>query len=98
MNGISLIFSSGGKDKPPVANAGRDVVVQPNEEVLLNGIESWDDRKITDYKWSLISGHESVRIEVLYWILVYELICYDVVHVLLMLSGNYVSDYDVKIN
>ncbi len=77
-------FSSGEKDKPPVANAGGDVVVQPDEEVLLNGIESWDDRKIIDYKWSLISGNEYVIIEVLYWILAYELICYDVVYMLLM--------------
>uniref|UniRef100_A0A8C1LMX4 Serine peptidase inhibitor, Kunitz type 1 b n=1 Tax=Cyprinus carpio TaxID=7962 RepID=A0A8C1LMX4_CYPCA len=51
------------KDNPPVANAGGDVVVQPNEEVLLNGIESWDDRNIISYKWSLISGNESVHIE-----------------------------------
>ncbi|XP_016318283.1 kunitz-type protease inhibitor 1b [Sinocyclocheilus anshuiensis] len=54
---------SAGKDKPPIANAGRDVVVQPNEEVLLNGIESWDDRDIISYEWILISGDESVRIE-----------------------------------
>ncbi|XP_043076113.1 kunitz-type protease inhibitor 1b [Puntigrus tetrazona] len=51
------------KDKPPIANAGPDMVVQPDEEVLLNGIESWDDRKIIDYKWTLIRGDESVQIE-----------------------------------
>ncbi|KAK2883740.1 hypothetical protein QQF64_016536 [Cirrhinus molitorella] len=54
---------SDGKDKLPIANPGRDVVVQPNEEVLLNGIESWDDRKIIKYQWSLISGDEYVQIE-----------------------------------
>ncbi|ROL45126.1 Kunitz-type protease inhibitor 1 [Anabarilius grahami] len=51
------------KDKPPIANAGRDVVVQPHEEVLLNGIESWDDRKIENYQWTLIRGAESVQME-----------------------------------
>ncbi len=58
------------------------MVVQPDEEVLLNGIESWDDRKIIDYKWSLISGNKYIIIEVLYWILAYELICYYVVYML----------------
>ncbi|KAK7133505.1 hypothetical protein R3I94_015400 [Phoxinus phoxinus] len=51
------------EDKAPIANAGRDVVVQPHEEVLLNGIESWDDRKITNYVWSLILGEQSVQME-----------------------------------
>ncbi|XP_048062935.1 kunitz-type protease inhibitor 1b [Megalobrama amblycephala] len=51
------------KDKPPIANAGRDVVVQPHEEVLLNGIESWDDKKIVNYHWTLIRGAESVQME-----------------------------------
>uniref|UniRef100_A0A8C2L3W6 Kunitz-type protease inhibitor 1-like n=1 Tax=Cyprinus carpio TaxID=7962 RepID=A0A8C2L3W6_CYPCA len=54
---------SGGKDKLPIANAGQDVVVQPNQEVLLNGIESWADRKIIDYHWSNISGDTSVHME-----------------------------------
>lgn len=53
-------------------------MVQPNQEVLLNGIESWADRKIIDYHWSNISGDTSVHMEVLYWILAYELICYDI--------------------
>ncbi|XP_039523070.1 kunitz-type protease inhibitor 1-like [Pimephales promelas] len=51
------------KDKAPIANAGRDVVVQPDEEVFLNGIESWDDGKIEKYEWSLIRGDESVQME-----------------------------------
>ncbi|XP_026147391.1 kunitz-type protease inhibitor 1b [Carassius auratus] len=54
---------SDGKDSPPIANAGRDVVVQPNGEVLLNGIESWDDKKIISYEWSLVSGNKSVHVE-----------------------------------
>ncbi|XP_067274668.1 kunitz-type protease inhibitor 1b [Pseudorasbora parva] len=51
------------KDQPPIANAGRDLVVQPHDEVLLNGIESWDDRKIINYNWTLIRGDGSVQME-----------------------------------
>lgn len=49
-----------------MANAGRDIVVQPGETVLLNGIESeaLGDAKITDYSWTLDSGDEDVFIEV----------------------------------
>lgn len=54
---------SAGKDNPPIANAGRDVVVQPKEDVLLNGNESWDDKEIVNYQWSLIRGNESVHME-----------------------------------
>ncbi|XP_041831468.1 kunitz-type protease inhibitor 1-like [Melanotaenia boesemani] len=52
-----------GKKAPPIANAGRDVIVQPGQVVTLNGIESLalDDRKITNYKWSLQSGNDSVK-------------------------------------
>lgn len=51
---------------PPIANAGRDVVVQPGETVTLNGIESLplDDVHITRYDWSLQSGDASVTMEV----------------------------------
>ncbi|XP_051951910.1 kunitz-type protease inhibitor 1b [Xyrauchen texanus] len=51
------------KDNPPVANAGPSVVVQPDKEVFLNGIESWDDKKILRYQWSLVRGDESVKFE-----------------------------------
>ncbi|KAI2651695.1 Kunitz-type protease inhibitor 1 [Labeo rohita] len=57
------VRKSDGKEKLPIANPGRDVVVQPNEEVFLNGIESWGEKKIVNYQWSLISGDESVQIE-----------------------------------
>ncbi|KAM4529273.1 kunitz-type protease inhibitor 1-like [Fundulus diaphanus] len=45
------------QSKLPIANAGRDVVVQPGEVVTLNGSESFalHDAKISDYKWSLQS-------------------------------------------
>ncbi|XP_056337569.1 kunitz-type protease inhibitor 1b [Danio aesculapii] len=54
---------SEGKDSPPIANAGRDVVVQPKEDVLLNGNESSDDKEIINYEWSLIRGNKSVHME-----------------------------------
>ncbi|XP_010887835.1 kunitz-type protease inhibitor 1 isoform X2 [Esox lucius] len=47
-------------DKFPIAKTGQDVVVQPNENVTLNGIESWDDEPITDFQWSLLTGNQSV--------------------------------------
>ncbi|KAI5627581.1 serine peptidase inhibitor, Kunitz type 1 b precursor, partial [Silurus asotus] len=51
------------KDKRPIANAGADVVTRAGEEVTLNGIESWDDRNITKYEWTLLSGNNSVVIK-----------------------------------
>ncbi|XP_051578821.1 kunitz-type protease inhibitor 1-like [Myxocyprinus asiaticus] len=44
------------EDKPPVAVAGQDRVVQPHDDVTLNGIESTDDKKIVKYEWDLVSG------------------------------------------
>ncbi|KAA0708905.1 Kunitz-type protease inhibitor 1 Hepatocyte growth factor activator inhibitor type 1 [Triplophysa tibetana] len=48
------------KDNPPIANAGKDVVVQSHDEVMLNGIESSDDKKIVNYTWTLVTGNTSV--------------------------------------
>ncbi|XP_022614690.1 kunitz-type protease inhibitor 1-like [Seriola dumerili] len=49
----------------PIANAGRDVIVQPRETVTLNGTESLalGDAQITDHQWSLLSGDPSVKME-----------------------------------
>ncbi|KAM6954064.1 kunitz-type protease inhibitor 1b [Aplochiton taeniatus] len=54
-----------GGSEPPIANAGRDVVLQPRDEVTLNGIESQapQDKKITNYEWSLLSGDPAVAME-----------------------------------
>ncbi|KAL2082629.1 hypothetical protein ACEWY4_022447 [Coilia grayii] len=52
--------TSGDKDKHPIANAGQDMVVQPNELVTLDAHQSWDDKKITSYKWSQVLGDPSV--------------------------------------
>ncbi|TRY92465.1 hypothetical protein DNTS_028172 [Danionella cerebrum] len=44
------------EDKPPRAAAGQDRVVQPLEDVTLNGIESKDDKKIVKYEWEQVFG------------------------------------------
>ncbi|XP_013879353.1 kunitz-type protease inhibitor 1 [Austrofundulus limnaeus] len=54
-----------GKKAPPIANAGRDVVVQPGETVLLNGSESQalHGGRITKYVWTRESGDPSILME-----------------------------------
>ncbi len=47
------------EDKRPIAVAGQDKVVQPKEDVTLNGIESKDDKKIVKYEWEQVSGDPS---------------------------------------
>ncbi|XP_052009448.1 kunitz-type protease inhibitor 1-like [Xyrauchen texanus] len=47
------------EDKHPVAVAGQDRVVQPHDDVTLNGIQSKDDKKIVKYEWELVSGDPS---------------------------------------
>ncbi|XP_076017619.1 kunitz-type protease inhibitor 1a isoform X2 [Genypterus blacodes] len=44
------------EDRPPVADAGPDRVVQPQDSVSLNGIESKDDIEIVSYQWLMVSG------------------------------------------
>ncbi|KAL6478041.1 hypothetical protein MHYP_G00138760 [Metynnis hypsauchen] len=51
------------EDKPPIAMAGQDRVIQPNEPVTLSGFESRDDHKIVDYKWEQVSGSSTAVIE-----------------------------------
>ncbi|KAM3861149.1 kunitz-type protease inhibitor 1b [Diretmus argenteus] len=50
---------------PPIANAGRNMVVQPSREVILNGIESQvlGDAHITDYHWSQLTGEAAATME-----------------------------------
>lgn len=43
-------------NSPPVANAGEDQTVQlPMDTVLLDGSRSYDDVRIIDYIWTLVS-------------------------------------------
>uniref|UniRef100_A0A3P9K2G0 MANSC domain-containing protein n=1 Tax=Oryzias latipes TaxID=8090 RepID=A0A3P9K2G0_ORYLA len=51
-------------DAPPVANGGPDIVVQPNEAVTLNGIQSKDDKGIVTYEWQMLSPYPFAVIEV----------------------------------
>jgi len=50
-------------DKPPIANPGQDRVIQPQETVTLNGLQSTDDNDIASFQWTMLSGHPSTVIE-----------------------------------
>lgn len=52
-----------GEDDPPIARVSRDVKTQPNQEVTLSGVESWDKEGIANYEWSLLSGDPDVVYE-----------------------------------
>ncbi|XP_051882268.1 kunitz-type protease inhibitor 1-like [Pristis pectinata] len=52
----------GAGDKLPVAKAGRDRIVQPDEEVTLSGLESRDDYNIVHFNWVLLQGDPSAKI------------------------------------
>ena len=52
---FNLVYSIGFSDvnKPPIANAGADVVVHlPNRAAALDGSSSYDDHGIVEYEWS----------------------------------------------
>lgn len=44
-------------DHPPVANGGLDRVVQPQDSVTLNGMQSKDDHGIASYHWQMLTGY-----------------------------------------
>ncbi|XP_078262359.1 kunitz-type protease inhibitor 1-like [Rhinoraja longicauda] len=54
--------SPGAGDKLPMAKAGRDRIVQPNEEVTLSGLDSRDDFNIVEFNWVLLKGEPSVKL------------------------------------
>ncbi|KAG9336545.1 hypothetical protein JZ751_002892 [Albula glossodonta] len=60
---LALMEDVDDDDKPPVANAGQDRVVQPQDVVALDGIESKDDKKIERYEWRLVQGNSSAVLE-----------------------------------
>ncbi|XP_072265093.1 low-density lipoprotein receptor-related protein 11 [Pyxicephalus adspersus] len=52
-------------DKPPISNAGQDVVLQlPVDWVILDGRESTDDHAIVRYEWTLLRGDPLVDMKV----------------------------------
>ncbi|XP_056102068.1 low-density lipoprotein receptor-related protein 11 isoform X1 [Rhinichthys klamathensis goyatoka] len=54
-----------GVDEPPRSDAGQDLVVQlPTDWAVLDGRDSTDDQRITQYDWALVKGDPSVRMKV----------------------------------
>ncbi|XP_034713678.1 kunitz-type protease inhibitor 1a isoform X1 [Etheostoma cragini] len=50
-------------DRPPVANGGQDRVVQPQDTLTLNGIQSKDDNGIVSYQWQMLTGYQYAVIQ-----------------------------------
>jgi len=61
---LSHGFSAGTGDQPPTANGGQDLVVQPQDTVTLNGVESKDDQGIVTYQWQMLTAYPNAVIEV----------------------------------
>lgn len=47
-----------------MANGGQDLVIQPQESVVLNGIGSKDDNGIESYLWKMLTPYPYAVIEV----------------------------------
>lgn len=58
-------FSLDDSDRPPVANGGQDRVVQPQDVVSLNGMQSKDDKGIVSYQWQMLTAYPYAIIEVM---------------------------------
>ncbi|XP_028251987.1 kunitz-type protease inhibitor 1a [Parambassis ranga] len=50
-------------DRPPVADGGPDLVVQPQDSVTLNGHQSRDDKGIESYQWKMLTEYPYARID-----------------------------------
>ncbi|KAM9341328.1 kunitz-type protease inhibitor 1a [Symphorus nematophorus] len=50
-------------DRPPMANGGLDRVVQPQDILTLNGIQSKDDNGIASYQWQMLTKYPYAVIE-----------------------------------
>lgn len=57
--------SADSQDRPPVANGGQDRVVQPQDIVMLNGVQSKDDKAIVSYQWQMLTSYPYAIIEVM---------------------------------
>ncbi|XP_038133473.1 low-density lipoprotein receptor-related protein 11 isoform X2 [Cyprinodon tularosa] len=52
-------------DEPPRCDAGQDVVIQlPTDWAILDGRDSVDDHRITDYEWTLVKGDTAINMKV----------------------------------
>lgn len=47
-----------------MANGGQERVVQPQDLLTLNGIESKDDKGIVSYSWQMLTAYAYAVIEV----------------------------------
>lgn len=57
INAVSLANCTGGKNQPPAANAGNDIILTlPKNSIALNGGGSDPDGKIISYAWSKIKS------------------------------------------
>lgn len=59
-------FSPDDSDRPPVANGGQDLVVQPQDTVTLNGMQSKDDKEIVSFQWQMLTAYPYALIEVMH--------------------------------
>lgn len=48
-----------------MANGGQDRVVQPQDIVMLNGVESKDDKGVASYQWQMLTAYPYAVIEVM---------------------------------
>ena len=48
-----------------MANGGQDRVVQPQDIVMLNGMQSKDDKGIASYQWQMLTTYPHAIIEVM---------------------------------
>uniref|UniRef100_A0AAV2JII7 BPTI/Kunitz inhibitor domain-containing protein n=1 Tax=Knipowitschia caucasica TaxID=637954 RepID=A0AAV2JII7_KNICA len=60
---LQRVLPQDNSDFPPKANGGLDLVVQPQDSVTLNGLESKDDVEIVKYEWSLLTSYPYAIIE-----------------------------------
>ncbi|XP_067099927.1 kunitz-type protease inhibitor 1a [Osmerus mordax] len=50
-------------DLPPLADAGQDRVVQPQDTLILNGVKSKDDKELASFEWHQEAGDSAAVME-----------------------------------
>lgn len=48
-----------------MANGGQDLVVQPQDTVTLNGMQSKDDKAIVSFHWQMLTAYPHAVFEVM---------------------------------